>query len=266
MPDETPAGAPTSGATPGPTPGPAAPQDGRERLLASLRRPGSRAQITAGLLMAVLGFAAVVQVQSNSEDAAYVGARQDELISLINSLSLASQRAENEIAELEQTRNSLLNDTQARRTALERARQRADELGILAGTLPAVGPGIQVTVRDPDGAVGSNQLINGIQELRDAGAEVIELNDTVRVVAQTALRDTASGGVLVDGEQIEAPYVIEAIGAPHDLETALGFSRGFTDEVEGVGGRVRIEQLDTVEVATVREVFTPEYAEPVPTE
>ena len=270
MPDQT--AAPTPDPTPGsgPTPGPgtaaATPQDGRERLLASLRRPGSRAQITAGLLMAVLGFAAVVQVQSNSEDASYVGARQDELISLINSLSLASQRAENEIAELEQTRNSLLNDTQARRTALERARQRADELGILAGTLPAVGPGIQVTVRDPDGAVGSNQLINGIQELRDAGAEAIEINNTVRVVAQTSLRDGESGGVIVDGEEIAAPYVIEAIGAPHTLTSALGLRRGFTYEVERVGGSVGVARSDSVEVATVHEPPTSQYADPVPTE
>ncbi len=242
------------------------PSDGRARLKEALSRPGSRGQVIAAGLLALLGFAAVVQVQSNSNDEAYVGARQDELIALINSLSLASERTETEIAELLQTRSSLLNDTEARRTVLEQARQQADELGILGGTLPAVGPGIRVTVADPSGGVGSNHLINGIQELRDAGAEVIELNDTVRVVAQTALRDTASGGVLVDGEQIEAPYVIEAIGAPHDLETALGFSRGFTDEVEGVGGRVRIEQLDTVEVATVRQVSAPEYAEPVPTE
>ena len=270
MPDQTaaPTPDPTTGSDPTPGPGtaPALPQDGRERLLASLRRPGSRAQITAGLLMAVLGFAAVVQVQSNSEDASYVGARQDELISLINSLSLASQRAENEIAELEQTRNSLLNDTQARRTALERARQRADELGILAGTLPAVGPGIQVTVRDPDGAVGSNQLINGIQELRDAGAEAIEINNTVRVVAQTSLRDGESGGVIVDGEEIAAPYVIEAIGAPHTLTSALGLRRGFTYEVERVGGSVGVARSDSVEVATVHEPPTSQYAEPVPTE
>jgi hypothetical protein len=108
--------------------------DGRARLVTALRRPGSRGQLGAGVLLAVLGFAAVVQVQSNSQDAAYVGARQDELIALINSLSLASQRAENEIAQLAETRSSLLTDTEARRTALERARQLADERGILAGT------------------------------------------------------------------------------------------------------------------------------------
>ncbi|MGA9747333.1 MAG: DUF881 domain-containing protein [Nocardioides sp.] len=239
---------------------------GRDRLLASLRRPGSRGQVTVGLLMVVLGFAAVVQVRSNSTDAEYVGARQDELISLINSLSLASQRAENEIAQLEQTRSSLLNDTQARRTALERARQRVDELGILAGTVPAVGSGVQVDVRDPDGAVGANNLVNGIQELRDAGAEAIELNNTVRVVAQTSLRDVPDGGVVVDGEVITAPYTIEAIGGPHNLASALDLRRGFTYEVERVGGTVGVVRSETVEINSIHEVPQTQYADPVPTE
>jgi uncharacterized protein YlxW (UPF0749 family) len=245
---------------------PAEKPTGRDRLVASLRKPGGRGQITAGVLMLVLGFAAVVQVRSNTSDAEYVGARQDELINLINSLSLASDRAENEIAELQQTRNSLLNDTQARRTALERARQRADELGILAGTLPAVGPGIQVTIRDPDGAVGSNHIINGIQELRDAGAEAIEINNSVRVVAQTALRDAPNGGIVVDGETITAPYVIEAIGGPHNLASALDLRRGFTYEVERVGGEVGVARSDSVEIASVHEAPGSQYADPVPTE
>ena len=250
----------------GPEQPPAEEPTGRDRLVASLRKPGGRGQITAGVLMLVLGFAAVVQVRSNTTDAEYVGARQDELINLINSLSLASDRAENEIAELEETRNSLLNDTQARRTALERARQRADELGILAGTLPAVGPGIQVTIRDPDGAVGSNNLINGLQELRDAGAEAIEINNSVRVVAQTALRDAPNGGIVVDGETITAPYVIEAIGGPHNLASALDLRRGFTYEVERVGGEVGVARSDSVEIASVHEAPRSQYADPVPTE
>lgn len=260
MPEPIPGQTPAADTTPDPPP------SGRDRLMDSLRKPGGRGQITAGLLLLVLGFAAVVQVRSNSQDAEYVGARQDELISLINSLSLASERAENEIAQLEQTRNSLLNDTQARRTALERARQRADELGILAGTLPAVGPGIQVTVRDPNGAVGSNNLINGIQELRDAGAEAIELNNTVRVVAQTSLRDAPSGGVVIDGETITAPYVIEAIGGPHNLTSALDLRRGFTYEVEQVGAEVGVARSNSVEIATVHETPQTQYADPVPTE
>ena len=151
------------------------------------RRTGTRAQVTAALLLAVLGFAAVVQVQAVQSNDDYEGMREEDLVQLLNSLSSASQRAENEIAELEQTRSSLRSDTDSRQAVLKQARERAAVLGILAGTLPAVGQGIVVTVKDPQGNVGIDQMLNGVEELRNAGAEAIEVNNTVRVVASTAL-------------------------------------------------------------------------------
>jgi uncharacterized protein YlxW (UPF0749 family) len=245
------------------TPPPERPRstDGRDRLVASLRRPGSRGQLTAGVLLALLGFAAVTQVKANDKDDQYVGARQGDLIQYINNLSLASQRAENEIARLQQTRDALQSDTRSRRTAVERAQQQADTLGILAGTVPVVGPGVVVTVADPKGAVGSNQLLEGLEELRDAGAEAIELNDQVRVVAQTSLKD-ADGGVVVDGQLIKAPFVIEAIGSPHDLGTALDFRDGFVDEVQRpeIDGTVTTVEAKRVEITTVTDLTTPRYA------
>ena len=42
------------------------PQDGRARLLAALRRPATRGQAVAGVLLAVLGFAAVTQARPPS--------------------------------------------------------------------------------------------------------------------------------------------------------------------------------------------------------
>jgi uncharacterized protein YlxW (UPF0749 family) len=256
-PPEQPATSPADDATAG-----RPPQDGRDRLKAALRRPGSRGQVVAGLLLALLGFAAVTQVQANDKDDAYVGARQGDLVQYINSLALASDRAESQITRLQATRDSLGNDTEARRTALARAREQAGTLGILAGTVPAVGPGVRVTVNDRSTGVGTNQLIDGLQELRDAGAEVIELNDTVRVVAQTSLQDNAGGGVLVDGTSLRPPYVIDAIGDPQTLDTALDFTGGFVSEVRGVGGTVTVERLAKVEITTVHEAVAPKYAEP----
>jgi uncharacterized protein YlxW (UPF0749 family) len=179
-------------------------------------------------------------------------------------LSLAQQRAQTEIDKLQSTRDSLGNDTDARRTAIDRARQQANSLGILAGTLPAVGPGIRATVTDPaSGAgVGANQLINGLQELRDAGAEVIEINDSVRVIAQTSIVDSPGGGVVIDGKLVRAPYTIDAIGDPRTLATALDFTGGFIDEVEGVGGKVAVEQQQQVRVNSVRKPTKPRYAQP----
>ena len=244
-----------------PTPQQPAPPDGRARLLEALRRPSSRGQATVAVLLAVLGFAAVTQVKANDKDDQYVGARQGDLVQYINNLSLASQRTEAEIARLEQTRDALRSDTRSRRTAVERAQQQADTLGILAGTVPVAGGGVRVTVTDEKGGVGSNQLLEGLEELRDAGAEAIELNNRVRVVAQSSLKDV-DGGVLVDGEVLRAPYVIEAIGSPHDLATALDFKGGFIDEVQrpDVDGRVETQETDKVESSTVVEPAAPQYA------
>ena len=242
------------------------PGEGRKRLLAAMRRTGSRAQVIVAVLLAILGFAAVAQVQSNGRDDKYVGARQGELIQLINNLSLASQRAEQEIAKLQQTRDSLLTDTEARRTALERAREQATSLGILAGTLPATGPGVRITVTNATG-VGTNQLLNGLEELRDAGAEAMEVNDSVRVIAQTSLHDAPGGGaVIVDGKTVRPPYVIDVIGEPHTLATALNFSGGFDSEVRTAGGTVAVKELPNVDIATIVTPQRPKYAQPAPTE
>ena len=240
------------------------PADGRARLRATLRRPGGRGQAIVAVLLAVVGFAAVTQVRSNGRDDNYVGARQGDLIQLINNVSLASQRAENEITKLQRTRTALGNDTEARRTALTRARQQAETLGILAGTLPAEGPGVRITVTDPasGSGVGTNQLINGLEELRDAGAEVIEINDTVRVVAQTSMVDSPGGGVVVDGVRLKAPYKIDAIGDSRTLATALDFTGGFIDEVKGVGGTVHVQERPLVRVTSVRRPVAPQYAKP----
>jgi uncharacterized protein YlxW (UPF0749 family) len=223
--------------------------------------------VTAAVLLAVVGFASVVQVQATERDDDYEGMREEDLVQLLNSLSGASQRAENEIAELEQTRSSLRSDTDSRQAALEQARERASVLGILAGTLPAVGPGIVVTVKDPEGNVGIDQMLNGLEELRDAGAEAIELNDSVRVVAQTALED-GQNGIVVDETELTPPYTVEVIGDPHTLAEALNIYSGFVDDIEGpdIGGSVTIEETTSVEVATLTEPLDPEYAEPVESE
>ena len=235
---------------------------GRDRMLDALRRPRVRGQLTAAALLAVVGFASVVQVQANEQDDDYEGARQEDLIQILNSLAAASERAENEIAQLEQTRSALRNDTNSRQAALEAAREQANVLGILAGTLPAVGPGVRITVHDPTGAVGTDQLLNGLQELRNAGAEAIEINNQVRIVAQSAIED-GDAGMVIDGQQVTPPYIIEAIGSPDTLSEALDFRGGFIFEIERVNGRVEVEDATSVEIATTREPDEADFAEPV---
>jgi uncharacterized protein YlxW (UPF0749 family) len=236
---------------------------GGQRLAAALHTRWSRGQAVVGVLLAVLGFAAVVQVRANDADETFVGAREGDLIALINSLALATDRAEEDIAELRSTRDSLRDDAESTATAVEVARERAETLGILAGTLPAEGPGIRVTVSAEAGELGTEQLLNGLQELRNAGAEAVEINDEVRVVAQSGLTESDDGRLAVDGTALAPPYVLDVIGDPHTLQTALEFDGGFIEEVEELAGNVTVEQLDTVEVAATRRPDAPRFANPV---
>jgi uncharacterized protein YlxW (UPF0749 family) len=218
--------------------------------------------VVAGLLLAVLGFAAVVQVRANGRDDNFEGARQSDLIGLINSLTVATDRAQSDIADLERTRNSLRDNAAARETALGVARRQADTLGILAGTLPAVGPGVRVTISSPTGSIGTDQLLNGIEELRSAGAEAVQINGKVRVVAQTGIADGPGNSLLIDGVALQQPYVVDAVGDPDTLATATAFSGGLVDEVEQVGGRAHVQKLDELQIATTRKVTPPRFAEP----
>jgi uncharacterized protein YlxW (UPF0749 family) len=237
--------------------------DGRDRLIAAMKPRASRAQVVVAVLMVLVGFGLVLQVRTTHSTNDFAGARRGDLVELLDSLEAASQRTQSQIDTLEETKASLQSDTNRNQAALDAAREQVQILGILAGTIPAQGPGVRITITDPSNAIGSSTLLNALEELRDAGAEAIELNDSVRVVAQTALVD-ADDGVEVDGIQLQQPYVIEAIGSAHTLHAAVMFPGGLRDEVETFGGSVRVRDLSDIEIASLHQVEQPQYAQTVP--
>ena len=230
----------------------------RAKLLEALRKP-SRSQLAGAVLLGLLGFAMVTQVNSNRQDDTYAGLRSSDLVQLLNGLNAEARRADKEIADLEQTRSQLSDSTQRRQAALKRATEESTTLGILAGTLPAQGPGIRIEVTDPKDKVTLNNLLDGVEELRAAGAEAIEFNNDVRVVAQTSFED-AERGVVVDGRRISAPYVIDVIGNPDTLATTLDFIGGFSFDVKASDGNVKVKKLDNVKITTVTKPGSPDFA------
>ena len=238
------------------------PPSGLERLRHSFFSP-SRGQAVVAVLVALLAFAAVTQARLNGQDDTYTGLRQAELIQALNGLQAASRKAERDISRLETTRDRLSNSTQRRTTALAQARKEVRTLGVLAGTVPATGPGIRITVEDPQGELSLNHLLDGIEELRNAGVEAIEINDRVRVVAQTSFDDDPAG-IRVDGVLLKPPYVIDAIGNPETLAGALNFQDGFSDDVEADNGKVSVKKSDRIKVMVTRTPSRPRYAEPGP--
>ena len=230
-----------------------------QRIVRALLRPG-RGQVSAAVLLVVLGIAGVTQVRLAGSDDEYSGMRQEDLVQALNGLQAASRRNDQDIRDLETTRDSLRDSNDKTATALKQAKDELGALGVLAGTLPATGPGVRITVTVPASQISLNYLLDGIEELRDAGAEAMEINDTVRVVAQTSF-ENADGGISVDGRVLRPPFVIDAIGDPDGLATALRFPGGFVDDLRLDDGKVRIDTSDDIRVTSLHAATKPRYAE-----
>ncbi|WP_318204645.1 DUF881 domain-containing protein [Streptomyces sp. SCL15-4] len=258
LPAEVPVPAPGAGQPAGQRP--PQPQTGRQRLVKGLWPPRfTRAQLIVAVLLFGLGFGLAVQVASNSDtDSALRGARQEDLVRILDELDSRTQRLEDEKQGLEKQRQELQSSSdqaaEARRQTAEKARQ----LGILAGTVAAQGPGITMTIEDTKGTVKADMLLDAIQELRAAGAEAIQVNG-VRVVAGTYFADS-DRSVSVDGNKINAPYRFRVIGKPQDLEPALNIPGGVVQTLKKEQATVTVEQSDKIVVDALRRAERPDYA------
>jgi uncharacterized protein YlxW (UPF0749 family) len=181
--------------------------------------------VVAGLC-ALLGFGLALQVRTVGAEESLTGARPEDLVRLLDSLDERGQRLDERIRELERTRADLAGARDQAEAAEAARAERARDLGVLAGTLPAVGPGVQLAW---DGPVTSSLVLDAVQELRDAGAEAQQIGD-VRVVASTSILDGPSPGtIIVDGRTVQAPFVLLAIGDPATMASALRIPGGIAD-------------------------------------
>ncbi len=244
----------------GPVEDPGRPR-GRARLLAAWRPRATRAQLLAGVLCAMLGFALVVQVQQN-QSANLSTLRQSDLLVILDTVTKRSRSLEDQARRLEQQRAQLQSGADTAGAAEQAALQRLAAYEILTGTQPAQGPGIELDIADPQGTVTATTLLGAIQELRNAGAEALQLG-TVRVVASTSFADDPDRrGVLIDRELVRPPYRLLVIGDPATLSPALEIPGGVLDAVKQVGASATQTRLATVDVTAIHRLASPAYARP----
>jgi uncharacterized protein YlxW (UPF0749 family) len=236
----------------------------RARLRSALIPRATARQAVVGLLFVALGFAAVAATQTAAGSGLLATARDDEVVRVLDDLAERERRLQAEKLALEAARDRLLSGSEEQRLAASQAR--ADALAILAGTVPAVGTGIRITIQDGDGLVSASVLLGAVQELRDAGAEAIQIGD-VRVVASTWFEDAADGsGISVSGSVLASPYRIAVIGDPDTLATALEIPGGVSDTVRTAGGTISVVKDTEVVVTALQPETAPQYARPAPSD
>nr|WP_296076975.1 DUF881 domain-containing protein [uncultured Actinoplanes sp.] len=214
------------------------------------------------VLLALFGFTLVVQLRSNDGDEGLATARQEDLVRILSDLEARDSRLQSEISALETSQRQLTSGVAGRQAALAEADKRADELGLLAGTLPGRGPGLRIVMDK----VKASAVLNAVQELRGAGGEVMQLTGaggpSVRVVASSYFVDAEGGGLIADDVRLAGPYTLDVIGQPQTMQTALQIPGGVVASVNSGGGSVTLEQRTMVEVTALRKATTLQYARP----
>lgn len=246
-----------------PAPFEPAPSSSAWRVILHALRPRARTgQVLTGLLCAWLGFSLVVQVR-HTQSGGLSALRQSDLVRLLDETTAHSRTLQEEAGTLERRRSELLSGTNQQAAALAAATQRAATQGILSGRLPAEGPGIEVTVRDDGHAVPATMLFGLLEELRNAGAEAVQLDGT-RVVASTSIVD-GPDGVLLDGTLVEPPYRWLVVGDPDTLAQAMEIAGGSMAQVRTTGATGDVRKRDTLRVDATVTLSQPRFAKPAPT-
>ncbi|RQX00995.1 DUF881 domain-containing protein [Micromonospora inaquosa] len=229
----------------------------------------STAGVMIAALLALLGFTLVVQLKTTSADPTLGATRQEDLVRILSDLDARENRLQQDIRALEDSQRQLHSGEQGRQAALDEATRRADELGILAGTLPAVGPGLTVQFDSGAKPISANRVLDAVQELRGAGAEAMQISGgdraTVRIIASTYFLDgdNDNGSLMVEGRRLTGPYTITVIGDPATMRTALNIPGGVVASVRGDGGNVTFGEREVAEVSALHVPIKLEHARPV---
>jgi uncharacterized protein YlxW (UPF0749 family) len=242
-----------------PVPGPGEDGNGWARIRDALRLRSNRGQYVVGALFLGLGFALAVQVQS-TQDSALSNARTTDLVRILDDLGEQRERLGAEAARLELTLQGLRSGADRAGAARDEARDRLQTLRILAGTVPVEGPGIQLVVTDPERGVTAADLVDAVQELRDAGAEALQIAD-VRIVGSSWIIDSPEG-IVVDGEVVDPSYLIRAIGDPDTMASALAIPGGVIEGLQEAGARPSVTEQEEVIIDALKPLPEAEYARP----
>lgn len=143
----------------------------------------------------------------------------------------------------------------------------------IIGFSDVTGPGVIVTLKDSQITTNSTSQLLGdlndmlvhdmdvlsvINELKNAGAEAISINDQ-RLVTTSSI--VCGGNIItINGEKVGAPFTIKAIGLPEQL-AALSRPGGYLSILNEYGIGTSLKKSDNISIAKYPGVINFKYAQ-----
>lgn len=220
----------------------------------------TRAKLIVSLTVVsmVLGFMVALQYRQTAANRSaglglsYGDTAERQLQTQLTAVTQANQQQQQQLAQITTQLTAYEQQSAGSNSALQKLQQRLQAERILAGLTPVTGPGVTVTLMDGIATNGNTEQVlthdwdvrSVINELFTAGAEAISINH-YRVVATSGVK-CIGPVVSVNDHRLGAPFVIQAIGDPQTLASALDLQGGVLDWLRGRGIQVSDPQTATV--------------------
>jgi uncharacterized protein YlxW (UPF0749 family) len=170
-----------------------------------------------------------------------------DLALVVQEITEENRALRDEVLRLEMRVVEARRESESEGVVLNEAAKELNGLRVIAGLEPAVGPGLTVTISDPDKVLLPEDFVAVVHELRAGGAEAIAVNG--RRVSASSGFSGGDGRVELDGTPLARDYYVIALGSPDELEQSLTLPGGIESALEAFPGvHVEIQQDESLEV------------------
>lgn len=175
-----------------------------------------------------------------------------------------NEKYEEVVAKIEEYKNEKESDAKT-------AQLLEQELGQLNGALGKTdveGEGVVIQLIDKGGTqlsedvpvenIESAEILNIVNQLFASGAEAVSVNGH-RIISMSAIYEIGTEFLMVDGDKISSPYVINAIGNPDYLKSAVSGKGGGVDELKEVGHETSVDTSKKIKIEKYEKDITTKY-------
>ncbi len=225
--------------------------------------------ITLGIMCLLLTIAICVQIRTMNSASSTVSQTladnelRDQVLRMKERYDNASNDLANAQKELERIRQAATQDDET----AEAKEQELKENNMILGNTDVTGEGVEIVLADAvnisSSLSASDQIIHYgdiqdvVNELRNAGAEAIEVNGQ-RIVNTSAI--TCEGNIIkINGERIGSPFTIKAIGSKDLLYGALERAGSILDWIRDAGNTATVTKQDNITINRYSGVISHEY-------
>lgn len=222
-----------------------------------------------GIMCVILTMAICVQIKTVKNNGTTLGRTEKEtqLMDQVLKMKEKYDNAYDDLISLEEELEEVRKNVASKNEKLEKLEKEIKQANTLLGYTDATGSGVTIIVEDgistpntlnpSDLLVHDLDILNLVNELKNAGAEAIEVNGK-RVVSTTSIM--CDGNVItINGEKIGAPFVINAIGLPEQMAT-LNRPGGYIMEYLDRYVRTDFKKVETITIPKYTGIINFEYA------